>query len=226
MVIRNSFTVLLLFTLILILTGCKSENDKAVVNLVFSLNSISETDSTVTMRLNFGSKKRYLTENGGEFNPNINEMLVSIIPINGDSLNFVETVLRGNALTEIEAIAYPTGPLNPNSRGMIIPALHTRDSVFVSFTFVIKKGINYLFYSTFQKPCILDDDIQTRYKLTIRQNENIEPKLVATEFANLQQLMKTAFPPTNSEEVTNLCFQITDSYTFYRDRPVKLLYYP
>jgi hypothetical protein len=223
---KGIYSTILLFASIFALNGCKTETDRAVVNLTFTLNKISETDSTVRLKFSFRTNKRKISENGVEYTAHVNDMLVSIIPINNNASNFVETTIQGNSQTEIDSVDYSPGELISNSRGVIIPSFHTRDSVFMSFSFVLKKDVNYLFYSTFQKTCVIEDNIQTRYNLTIRQNENIEPKLVDSEFAALQQLMNTSFISTSSFEVTNPCFQITDSYTFYRDRPVKLLYYP
>lgn len=208
------------------LNSCKSEKDNAVVNLVFLLEKVSETDSTVILELSFKTKKRRISENGREIITNTNDMLVSVVPLNNISFNFVETVLRGSSITQVDAVDYPFGQLNTNSRGVIVPSRHTHDSVFMSFAIEIKKGNHYLFYSTFQKPCVTEELIEARYNLTVRQNENIAPKAVESEYAAIQQLMNTSFPTLNSFELNNPCFQITDSYSFYRDLPVKLLYYP
>jgi len=216
----------LLFISIFIFFGCKKETDKAEVNLIFFLNKISETDSTVSLRLSFNSTGTLLTEGGRKTRPETNQMLVSLIPLNTGSNNFVETVVLGNANTEVVSDHFPNSLLSFDNRGVLVPAYLTRDSTIMSFTFNIKKGMKYLFYATFQKPCVIYDNIEARYVLTLRQNENILPKAVESEYAAIQQLMNTAFPSISSYELNNPCFQITDSYSFYRDLPVKLLYYP
>lgn len=211
---------------IFIFFGCKKETDKVEANLIFFLNKLSETDSTVSLRLSYNSIGTLLTEGGRKTRHVTNQMLVSLIPLNTGPNNFVETVMAGYANTEVVSDHFPNYPFSFDDRGVLVPAYHTRDSTILSFTINIKKGVKYLFYATFQRPCVIYDHIESRLVLTLQQNENIFPKAVESEFATIQQLMNTSFPVLNNYEFNNPCFQITDSYSFYRDLPVKLLYYP
>src|SRR5690606_32838690 len=106
--------LLLQFCLVLLtcfaLSSCKKETDRAEVNLLFSLNKISETDSTVSLRLNFNSTGTLLTEGGRKTKPETNQMLVSLIPLNTGPSNFVEMVMLGNANTEVISDHFPNNP--------------------------------------------------------------------------------------------------------------------
>jgi len=213
--------------LVLSFSACKHEKKLATAELNYTLTLISETDTSVSLKLAYLDSRNFKTPEGGSFYTNFpHRMLVSIVPVTDSTSNFLSLVLSGNLNATIDSLFHFTVQnVTYEDRGAIVPAFDTRDSLLIAFSFTIKKKTPYLLYSTFRYPCVVDQS-NRRDSWDIQYNENIVPKNVEDEFALLQRLMDSSFPSTNSQEVTNPCFQITDSYTFYRDRPVKLLYYP
>jgi hypothetical protein len=223
----NSRFLVTLCLLVLSFSACKHEKKLATAELNYTLTLMSETDSSVSLKLAYLDSRSFKTPEGGSFYTNFpHRMLVSIVPVTDSASNFLSLVLSGNLNSTIDSLFHFTVQnVTYEDRGAIVPAFDTRDSLFIAFSFTIKKKKPYLLYSTFRYPCVVDQS-NRRDSWDIQYNENIVPKNVEDEFALLQRLMDSSFPSTNSQEVTNPCFQITDSYTFYRDRPVKLLYYP
>jgi hypothetical protein len=217
----------LLLILFSIAISCKHEKKLATAQLNYTLTVLNETDSSVSLKLAYLDSRRFNTPEGGTFYTNFpHRMLVSIVPVTDSTSNFLTRVLSGNSNSTIDSLFHFTVQnVTYEERGAIVPAFDTRDSLLIAFSFTINKKTPYLLYSTFRFPCVVDQS-NRRDSWDIQYNENIVPKNIENEFAMLQRLMDSSFPTTNSQEVTNSCFQITDSYTFYRDRPVKLLYFP
>jgi hypothetical protein len=133
--------------------------------------------------------------------------------------------MAGSSLTQIQAVVYGSAP-RQDSRGIYIGADETTNNLILEYQFTLRKKVPYLFYHTFgMKTCDIAETSPVSDR-TIEIRETIEPKNSTAEFAQLEQLMNTDFPLTPTREMRGYCAQSENSSNFYRDRPVKLLYYP
>ncbi len=217
--------LLILFSLVLVLACEKGKNNSTETNLTYELTKVAETDSTVSLRLHLTKPIKNNSSDGREFSLAITELLVCILPVIDSSHIFITFLLAGNTQSAIDSIL--TGSLHGNSpRGLILSPLLVNNTFLLEYSFTIRRGIPYLFYNSFiNEICTQQENSPVSYT-TIKLNETIAGKNISSEYNQLTNLMNLSFPSSNSKEITNTCGTITSSYEFYRDRPVKLLYYP
>jgi hypothetical protein len=232
---RNSVAKYLYFFCLLITThlvaGCGregSEISSARISLIFNLVQLAETDSSITFAHSFRRSIGEMTPSFGEgrsFRLNLSETLVSISPVVDSNLNFVALTLTGSPNTVLDTIISGVS-LGNGGRGVRISPLVRNDSTLVEYQFTIKKGVPYLYYNSFIFDLCVQQLRTDGVPLRIKLNEYFVAKEIQADMQQISNLMDTVFRASNSSEITNLCGTITSSYEFYRDRPVKLLYYP
>lgn len=203
----------------------KPKDDSATLTFNYNLTTVSQTDSVVELAFRFSTPKFQYTKNNGQFLVNLREGIVSIIPLEDSSVNFVSQLLEGFDSTKIDPIISAQIP-NSESRGVQIRCLESSDSLILHYNFRIKRNKPYLFYHSFIHNICYPIGSRTLGNTTVAINENISNKNTAAEFSQLSSLLDVSFPLLMSREISNDCGSITTSYEFYRDRPVKLLYYP
>ncbi len=219
----------LIITTVLVLSmllACeKPKDDSATLTFNYNLSTVSQTDSVVELAFRFSTPKFHYTNNNGQFLVNLREAIVSIIPIEDSSINFISHLLEGFDSTKIDPLVLAQFP-SSISRGVQIRCLETSDSLIMQYNFRIKRNKPYLFYHSFINNICYPIGSNTVGFTTVTINENISNKNMAVEFLELSSFLDVSFPSSTSWEISNDCGTITSSYEFYRDRPVKLLYYP
>lgn len=203
----------------------KPKDDSAALTFNYNLSTVYQTDSVVELAFRFATQKFHPTKNNGQFLVNLREAIVSIIPLENSSVNFVSLLLEGFDSTKIDPII-SAQILNSEPRGVQIRCLESGDSLILHYNFRIKRNKPYLFYHSFIHNICYPIGSSTLGNTTVAINENISNKNTASEFSQLSTLLDVSFPLLMSREISNDCSSITTSYEFYRDRPVKLLYYP
>jgi hypothetical protein len=222
---RSIWLIISVYVLILLASCETGKDDRVEVDFIYNLTQLHETDSTVTLKFNFSTTKSQPTNIGEIHLLNMDEALVSIIPIVDSNANFISTVVAGNALTQIQAVVNGSTPRIDN-RGVYLEADESTNNLILEYQFTLRKKVPYLFYHTFgMKTCEIAETSPVSER-TIEIREFIEPKNSTAEFAQIERLMNTDFPVTPTREMRGYCAQSETSFAFYRDRPVKLLYYP
>ncbi len=226
MILKSLKYHLFLLSFGLLFVSCeKGKDDSVFAEFIYNLSQLNETDSTVTLTFAFSTAKSLPTNSNKFHTLNMGEALVSIIPIVDSTSNFLTTLLAGSSLTEVQPIVSGSLP-RLDTRGIYIRSNETTNNVALEYHFTIKKGVPYLFYHTYGiKTCYLTETSAVSER-TIDIRENIVPKDLTIEYSQLEQLMETDFPATPDREMRGFCARSESSYSFYRDRPVKLLYYP
>lgn len=206
----------------------QSEISSSTKSVDFNLVKLTETDSTVSLALSCGIPIENVISGLWDikvYRLNLSELLVSICPIVDSNLNFVTATLNGNSNTTLDRII--TGTLvGSEGRGIRILPLVRNDSTLVEYHFTIKKGVCYLHYNSFYLDLCYRIVSGSGDPLKIKLKEDFAEKNIPSEMNQISILMDTSFTASNNFEITNNCGTITSSYGFYRNRPVKLLYYP
>lgn len=203
----------------------KGKNDTAEVNLPYQLLKISESDTTISFLVSSKSSTLHQSSSNAQFNLLLTEVLISVCPLLDSNVNFITTILNGSTNTSIDTVLVGSR-LRSEARGIVVSPLLLGDSLLFNYQFTIRKGVPYLFYNSFVRQiCSLKENSPVS-NTTIKLNETIAGKNINDEYNQLSNLMNMSFPASNSWEITNTCGTITSSFEFYRDKPVKLLYYP